>query len=297
MLTSETNCFLIGDRKLLVKCGEVLLEKNARICGVVTSDPVVIEWAGQLNLAVFSNLNSAVAELKAEPFDYLFSIGNLQLIPEEILKLPRELAVNFHDGPLPRYAGLHATSWALMNGETKHGVTWHVMTARPDEGDVLKQVLIDVAENETALSLNTKCLQAGIDSFRELVEEILAGGVCRTRQDSSKRSCYSKFSRPPSACCISWNWPAEKISAFVRALDFGELAFAGYTNPLGTAKMVVRGEYFVVAELSIRTERSGAPPGTVINISEEGFRVATSTVDVVVRKVLDLAGKVLSPQY
>ena len=69
-----------------------------------------------------------------EPFDYLFSVVNMGLLAPEVLALPRRMAINYHDGPLPRYAGAHATSWAILRGERAHGVTWHEMTALVDAG-------------------------------------------------------------------------------------------------------------------------------------------------------------------
>ena len=50
------------------------------------------------------------------------------MIRPDVLAKARLGGINFHDGPLPRYAGLYVTAWALMNRETSHGVTWHVET-------------------------------------------------------------------------------------------------------------------------------------------------------------------------
>lgn len=81
------------------------------------------------------------------PHDYLFSIFsivNRHLIPNELIALPQHLAINYHEAPLPNYAGVHATSWAIMNREVKHGITWHVMTERVDAGDILKQHFVEI---------------------------------------------------------------------------------------------------------------------------------------------------------
>jgi len=55
-------------------------------------------------------------------FDWLFSISNLSLIPTALWQAATRRAANFHDGPLPRYAGLNAPAWALLAGETQCGV-------------------------------------------------------------------------------------------------------------------------------------------------------------------------------
>ena len=64
------------------------------------------------------NLGKALAALQEDPN-----------IPDDVLASPRRAPVNYHDAPLPRYAGMHATSWELMHGETRHAVTWHEVVA------------------------------------------------------------------------------------------------------------------------------------------------------------------------
>ena len=73
-----------------------------------------------------------------------------------MIALPTRAAINFHDGPLPEYAGLNTPVWALLNGETQHGVTWHLMTREVDRGDILAQRRFDLTDSETALTLNTR---------------------------------------------------------------------------------------------------------------------------------------------
>jgi methionyl-tRNA formyltransferase len=73
------------------------------------------------------------------------------------LELPRIEAIDYHDAPLPKYAGLNATSWALMHRQKTHWVTWYVMSDLVEGGDILKQVAIDIADEDTAFTLNKKC--------------------------------------------------------------------------------------------------------------------------------------------
>ena len=67
--------------------------------------------------------------------------------------------INFHDGPLPRYAGLHVTSWALLNQEREHGVSWHVMEVGVDTGDVLAESRFQLSDDDTAFTVNAKVLR------------------------------------------------------------------------------------------------------------------------------------------
>src|SRR5690606_12696997 len=94
------------------------------------------------------------AELAGVDAQWLFAITHLAILPPEVIAAPSGGAVNFHDGPLPAYAGLNAPAWALINGETTYGISWHEITPGVDEGDVLVQRLFELAPQETSLSLN-----------------------------------------------------------------------------------------------------------------------------------------------
>ena len=118
---------LIGEGSLLAACGGLLLQKGHVIAGVITSEPSVESWAVGASLAVTRSDEAYVEFLRDLDFDDLYSIAHLSMIPDEALQLVRGHAVNFHDGPLPRYAGLNAPSWALLHRESRYGVTWHEM--------------------------------------------------------------------------------------------------------------------------------------------------------------------------
>ena len=74
-------------------------------------------------------------------------------------------AINFHDGPLPGYAGLNVTTWALLAGEREHAITWHLMTSDVDGGEIVAAEHFPIADDETAFSLNARCYEAALASF------------------------------------------------------------------------------------------------------------------------------------
>ena len=130
-------CVLVGEHTLLVECATVLLERGHRVLGIVSPRARLRGWAAERGLPAADLGPDLAAWLAGMSFDYLFSVANLRMLPAEVLAAPRRLPINFHDAPLPRHAGVHATSWAILNGDTRHGVTWHVMTDRADAGPVL----------------------------------------------------------------------------------------------------------------------------------------------------------------
>ncbi len=70
---------------------------------------------------------------------------------------------------------MYVTTWALINGEPEHGISWHWMTKEIDAGGVLKEKRFPVASDETAVTLNSKCYEAGFDAFRSLLTDLEQG--------------------------------------------------------------------------------------------------------------------------
>ncbi len=284
---NKFSCLIIGADTLLIQCGGILLQRGHQIYGVISSEPTITHWAREQGIDTVRPGPDLAERLSGYSFDYLFSIANLSIISKEVLALPRKGAINFHDGPLPRYAGLHVTSWALMNQEKTHGITWHIMSDGVDEGDILKQRTVSIAKDETAYTLNAKCYEAGMDSFSELVDELAAGRVSRQKQNLAEQTYFSKYKRPDAACTIRWNTPADSIAAFVRSLEFGPY----YPNALGLPKFVIGGKVFLVPKIQVADSISETAPGTITAVDENGLRVATASQEVVLREVVTRSGE------
>jgi natural product biosynthesis luciferase-like monooxygenase protein len=282
------SCFVVGEQTLTIQCADCLLDGGHDVQGVIAQNPDIVAWARTRQLRLVDPGSCVSATLQEQPFDYLFSIANMTLLPRRVVSLPRRGTINFHDGPLPRYAGVHATSWAILNGEAQHGITWHVIGERIDGGDILVQRVIDVAPDETAFSLNAKCFQAGMESFPDVIDG-LANGTLRSRtQDRSRRTYFGRYRRPPVACTVSWQRRAAEISALVRALEFGP-----YPNALGRAKVHIGGEFFLCPTVEVLTTGWAAPPGVVLALEADRMVVATEDHPVAIDQLLTLEGQPL----
>ena len=142
---SHFSAVIIGNESLAIQCADMLLEGGHDIRAVVTRNSDVADWATQSGIAVYDTQAGLAAAMQNQPFDWLLSIANLDLIPDALLALPTRGAVNFHDGPLPRYAGLNAPVWALINGEVEYGISWHMIAGGVDEGALVAQQFFDIA--------------------------------------------------------------------------------------------------------------------------------------------------------
>lgn len=264
---SQFSALLIGNESLTAQCGQVLLDRGHRIDAVVTGNAEVRKWAASAGLRVEAAGDwGALAGLSV---DWLVSVANLAVIPGDVLAMVRKGAVNFHDGPLPRHAGLNAPVWAILAGEAQHGITWHLIEGGVDEGDILEQRLFDIAPNETALTLNTRCFEAGMESFPALVAQ-LETGLRRVKQDLTQRSLHRRDDRPAAMGRIDFASTPEAVVRLVRALDHGR-----YWNPLVTAKIATAGGVLNVGSADL-AEGAGVP-GQVLSATAEGLVVACAT--------------------
>ena len=162
--TGAVRCALVGDQPLVEQCADVAVAHGLEVVLISTTNAVVRDYAIEQGIAVVGPGGELAAGLDTHPADVLLSIANLRVISDDVLARV-ETAINFHDGPLPAYAGLNVTTWALLAGERHHAITWHLMTSDVDAGRVVTTEHFPVADDETAFSLNARCYEAALASF------------------------------------------------------------------------------------------------------------------------------------
>lgn len=281
----QFSCCLVGGDNLLIQCAEFILSQKHLILGMVTADRRVQEWAKENDIFCTDSFERLIQFLDKTPFDFLFSVINERVLPEALIKLPTKLAINYHDSLLPQYAGVHATSWALLNKETRHGISWHIMAKEVDAGDILKQAEVAIDKNETAISLNLKCYAAAINAFKELVGELAENNYQRSPQNLTQRSYYG-FYQKPNNNWISWHLGGEDIASVCRALDLGP-----YTNKLALPKFVVNDDVFILKQVKVLRKRSRQRPGKMIKIDKKGIQVCTQSYDILILEASSTNGE------
>tara|TARA_R110002073_G_scaffold107448_11_gene242165 strand:- start:281 stop:4972 length:4692 start_codon:yes stop_codon:yes gene_type:complete len=278
-MTQPHSAFLLGDRLLVVQCAESLLARGFQIAAIASSHPDVLQWSRDHQIACVDPRSNpralADAAAAAAPFDFLLSVTYLQMIPSEVISLARRWAINFHDSLLPGYAGLNSTAWAIAANEPQHGITWHVLTDQSDAGDIVLQVPIEIAGDETSLTLNTKCFQAASDSFDTMVDRILDPSFRPTPQDLQQRSYFSRDKRFHCDGWIDTSASAIDCAAIVRSLDFGDR----FENPLGLPKFRYRNQWWITRSADVLDVPSKSEPGTIVAVESDAIIVATRTGD------------------
>jgi methionyl-tRNA formyltransferase len=223
---------------------------------------------------------SLAEKVRAEDVDILLNVHSLYVIHAAVLGAPRIGAFNLHPGPLPRYAGLNAVSWAIYRGERSHGVTVHWMAPEIDAGPIAYQSLFPIDENDTALSLSARCVREGVPLMMRLLDVASKNPaeIPAIPQDMQKREYFD--SKVPEGGRLSWQWPAEKIVDFVRACDYFP-----FRSPWGHPRTRMGSQELAVVKARRTRLRSDSPPGTVGEFTGEGVKVASGDEWLLVTKL------------
>lgn len=187
--------------------------------------------------------------------DVIFSFYYRHMLSDEILSLAPLGGFNLHGSLLPRYRGRAPVNWALVNGETETGATLHKMVRRPDAGDIVGQQKVAIADNDTALTLHKKVLEAAQAVLKEQLPKLKNGTATFTKQDESQASYFGR--RTAADGEILWHKSAKEINNLVRAVIE---PYPGAFSYLGQRKLIVW-------RSRVLDTQHDKQPGTVLSIA------------------------------
>ena len=98
-----------------------------------------------------------------------------QILPKELLDIPRYGCINVHTSLLPKYRGAAPIQYAIINGDEETGVTIMYMDVSLDTGDIILQKKIEIEDDETAGSLHDKLARLGAQALIEALDDIKVG--------------------------------------------------------------------------------------------------------------------------
>jgi methionyl-tRNA formyltransferase len=200
--------------------------------------------------------NDFADAIRHEEIDLLLNVHALHVLPAEVVAAPKIGSFNLHPGPLPRYAGLNAPSWAIYHGERAHAVTVHWMDAGIDTGPIAYETPVEIEEDDTGLTLSAKCVRAGIPLLHDLLEAAGKGAVPRLPQPAMVRRYYGR--EVPHEGRLLWTESAARIVNFVRACDY-----LPFSSPWGHPRTYLAGRELLILRAGRTGERRDSAPGTV----------------------------------
>lgn len=157
----------------------------------------------------------------------IFSISNIYIFKKEILK--NHIIINYHNALLPKHKGRFAEAWAIYSQDKVTGITWHVVSKDVDCGDIIYQSKILLDNKFTALTLLMLQSKLAISSFKSIVNDILKNKMIKINEQKNieKFGAIHYSWEKPNEGYLDLNWDEDKISAFLRAMDYGVLKMLG----------------------------------------------------------------------
>ncbi|MGB2683781.1 MAG: methionyl-tRNA formyltransferase [Olleya sp.] len=232
-MNKDIKIVFMGTPEFAVTTLKTILDQDYNVVGVITApdkpagrgrkmhESAVKVFAKQkgLNILQPTNLKSDdfLNELKALEANLQIIVA-FRMLPKVVWDMPKYGTFNLHASLLPNYRGAAPINWAIINGETKTGVSTFFIDEKIDTGEMILQKDIAIDPSENAGSLHDKLMMLGSDLIIDTIKLIEKGDVTTTPQseDAISRTAY-KLNR--DNCKIDFTQPIEAIYNKIRGLS------------------------------------------------------------------------------
>ncbi|NEW78408.1 MAG: methionyl-tRNA formyltransferase [Gelidibacter sp.] len=285
----------MGTPDFAVATLNALIKAKFNVVGVITApdkpagrgqkiqESPVKKYALAHNLTVLQPSN-----LKSEEF--LTQLKNLnanlhivvafRMLPKAVWQLPEYGTFNLHASLLPNYRGAAPINWAIINGETKTGVSTFFIDEKIDTGNIILQEEVTIGDDETLGELHDKLMEVGSRLVVKTVQQIEKGIVKTIKQPEIEENPAPKIFT--ETCKINWHDSLSNIYNLIRGLNPFPTAWTTLINNNEEIKVKI---YHVKKELASHQHKTG----TLITSKNE-IKVAV-TGGYIILESLQLAGK------
>jgi methionyl-tRNA formyltransferase len=201
----------------------------------------------------------ATEEIRDFAPDIVVVVAYGQILPRDVLEIPRLACLNLHASLLPRWRGAAPIQAAIAAGDCETGITAMYMDEGLDTGDILLQRRVEILPNDTGGSLHDRLAEIAPEALLESLRLLSAGNAPRIAQDNARGTYAPKLKREHGL--IDWSESAEAINRKIRAY-----------NPWPGAFMKVDRQNLKIFSASV-VDLNGQP-GEVLR-SDEDLVVAT----------------------
>jgi methionyl-tRNA formyltransferase len=223
----------MGTPEFAVGILDTILHNNYEVVGVITAADkpagrgqkikysAVKEYALAHNLHLLQPTNlkdeSFLAELKALNANLQIVVA-FRMLPEVVWKMPSLGTFNLHASLLPNYRGAAPINWAIINGETKTGVTTFFIDDKIDTGAMILNAETAVGANESAGELHDRLMELGSETVIQTLRLVEKESVITTVQEDNDE-IKTAYKLNKENCKIDWNKPAIDIHNLIRGLS------------------------------------------------------------------------------
>lgn len=236
----------------------------------------VKEVAVQYGIPVYQpiklrNDEECITYLKELKPDFIIVVAYGQILTKEILDIPKYGCINLHASLLPMYRGAAPLNWAIINGEKKSGNTTMLMDVGLDTGDMLLKNEIEITDDMTAGDLHDELMLSGAELLIDTIEGIKNSKIIPEKQ--TEETFYAKMLNKEMAK-INWTKTNSEINNLIRGLNPWPIAYTSY-----------KGLIMKIHKAKVLEENTNREPGTIIEVTKEGIKVACNNGTLLVTKI------------
>lgn len=191
--------------------------------------------------------------------DIIITCAYGQIIPNELIEVPKYKAINVHASLLPKLRGGAPIHHAIIDGYKETGITIMYMSPKMDAGDIISQGKINIEQTDNVGTLHDKLSKLGEELLLETLPLIFDNKNKRIRQDESKVTYGYNITREEEK--INFNKTAEEVYNQIRGL-----------NPFPLAYAILNGEETKIVKAKINPNNKGEI-GQIIEITKDSIIV------------------------
>lgn len=194
--------------------------------------------------------------------DLIITAAYGQLLSEQVLNIPKLGAINVHASLLPKHRGGAPIHRSIIEGDEKTGVSIMYMAKTLDSGDIIAQKEIPILDEDSVGTMHDKLSYLGRDLLLEVLPSILNGTNNRTPQNHEEATFSPNILKSDEY--VDFNRKSREVFNQIRGLNSFP---GGYT--------LLDGKRLKLYASKITNEQTTEPAGKIIEITEDGFMVAT----------------------
>lgn len=219
----------------------------------------------------------AIEAIKSLDPDFIVVVAYGQILPKDVIDIPKYACINVHASLLPSYRGAAPINWAIINGEDKTGITTMFMDTGLDTGDMLLKKEVNITPDMTAGELHDILKEIGAELLLETINKMVSGEITPIKQGDSQTSYASMLDK--KMALIDWNSTAAEIHNLIRGLNPWPVAFTHYKD-----------QVMKIYKSQVLDKESCKCSGTIISVSNDGIEVACGK-GVLLLKEIQFPGK------
>ncbi len=210
------------------------------------------------------NNQEMIEIIKSSKPDFIVVVAFGQILPKEILAIPKYGCINLHASLLPKYRGAAPINWCIIEGESKSGNTTMLMDVGLDTGDILLTEEVELNDTITAGELHDILMNSGGELLVRTINSIVKRDIEQIKQENQNSSYASMLDKKMAE--INWKRNNVDIHNFIRGLNPWPLAYTHYEEKV-----------MKIYKSRVINEQSNKNMGTIIEVSKDGIKVATGS--------------------